>query len=44
MFTAAEAIMAPQALRLGLVDAIASDPLTEAIRRLGKWSNADLVG
>jgi enoyl-CoA hydratase/carnithine racemase len=36
MFVAAEKIMAPQALRIGLVDAIADDPVTEAVRRLGR--------
>ncbi len=34
MFVAAEKIIAPQALRMGLVDAIAADPVAEAIRRL----------
>ncbi len=34
MFAAAEKIIAPQALRMGLVDAIAADPVAEAIRRL----------
>jgi enoyl-CoA hydratase/carnithine racemase len=35
MFIAAEKISAPQALRIGLVEAIADDPFAEAIRRLG---------
>jgi enoyl-CoA hydratase/carnithine racemase len=34
MFAAAEKIMATEALRVGLVDAIAVDPLAEAVRRL----------
>jgi enoyl-CoA hydratase/carnithine racemase len=34
MFVAAETIMAPQALDIGLVDTIAADPLAEAIRCL----------
>jgi enoyl-CoA hydratase/carnithine racemase len=34
MFVAAEKIMAPAALRIGLVDAIANDPVAESIRRL----------
>ena len=33
MFVAAEKIMAPAALRTGLVDAIANDPVAESIRR-----------
>jgi enoyl-CoA hydratase/carnithine racemase len=36
MFVAAEKIMAPQALRIGLVDAIADDPVAEAVRRIGQ--------
>ena len=32
MFVAAEKIMAPAALRIGLVDAIANDPVAESIR------------
>jgi len=36
MFVAAEKIMAPQALRIGLVDAIADDPVAEAVRRIGR--------
>jgi enoyl-CoA hydratase/carnithine racemase len=36
MFVAAEKIMAPQALRIGLVDAIADDPVAEAMRRNGQ--------
>ncbi len=35
MFVAAEKITAPQALRIGLVDAIADNPVAEAVRRLG---------
>ena len=34
MFTAAEKIGAPQALRIGLVDAVADDPVAEAVRRI----------
>ncbi len=34
MFVAAEKIIAPDALRIGLVDAIADDPVAEAVRRL----------
>jgi enoyl-CoA hydratase/carnithine racemase len=37
MFVAAEKIMASQALRIGLVDAIAADPVAEAVRRIGQW-------
>jgi enoyl-CoA hydratase/carnithine racemase len=33
MFVAAEKIMAAAALRIGLVDAIANDPVAESIRR-----------
>ena len=38
MFVAAEKIMAQQALRTGLVDAIAGDPVAEATRRIGEAS------
>jgi enoyl-CoA hydratase/carnithine racemase len=38
MFVAAEKIMAHQALRIGLVDAIAGDPVAEAVRRIGEAS------
>jgi enoyl-CoA hydratase/carnithine racemase len=34
MFVAAEKVTAVQALRVGLVDAIAADPVTEAVRRI----------
>ena len=34
MFVAAEKVTATQALRIGLVDAIAGDPVAEAVRRL----------
>ena len=34
MFVAAEKITAPEALRIGLVDAIADDPVAEAVRRV----------
>jgi enoyl-CoA hydratase/carnithine racemase len=34
MFVAAEKVSAPQALRIGLVDAIAADPLAEAVGRI----------
>src|SRR5271166_2959901 len=36
MFVAAEKVSATQALRMGLVDAIADDPVAEAVRRIGK--------
>jgi len=36
MFVAAEKIGAKQALRLGLIDAIADDPVAEAARRIGR--------
>jgi enoyl-CoA hydratase/carnithine racemase len=36
MFVAAEKITAKQALEMGLVDAIADDPLAEALRRLAR--------
>jgi enoyl-CoA hydratase/carnithine racemase len=36
MFVTAEKIMAPQALRIGLVDAVAEDPVAEAVRRIGQ--------
>jgi len=36
MFVAAERVSAPQALRMGLIDAIADDPLAEALRRLAR--------
>lgn len=36
MFIAAEKITAPQALRMGLIDAIVADPVAEAIARLGQ--------
>jgi len=38
MFVAAEKIMAPQAMRIGLVDAIAVDPVAEAVRRIKEAS------
>jgi len=34
MFVAAEKVSAPNALSIGLVDAVAADPLAEAIRRI----------
>jgi enoyl-CoA hydratase/carnithine racemase len=34
MFVAAEKVTAAQALRIGLVDAIAADPVAEAVRRI----------
>jgi enoyl-CoA hydratase/carnithine racemase len=37
MFVAAEKLTAQQALRIGLVDAIADDPVAEAVRRIGQW-------
>jgi enoyl-CoA hydratase/carnithine racemase len=42
MFVAAEKIMAPQALRIGLVDAIVDDPVAEAVRRIGQWHTESL--
>ena len=36
MFVAAEKLTAQQALRIGLVDAIADDPVAEAVRRIGQ--------
>src|SRR5208282_6726568 len=36
MFVAAGMVSATQALRMGLVDAIADDPVAEAVRRIGK--------
>jgi len=36
MFVAAEKVHAGQALRMGLIDAIADDPVAEAIRRSGR--------
>jgi enoyl-CoA hydratase/carnithine racemase len=38
MFVAAQKIMAKQALRIGLVDAIAGDPVAEATRRIREAS------
>ena len=35
MFVAAEKVQAVHALRIGLIDAIADDPVAEAIRRIG---------
>lgn len=37
MFVTAEKIPAPQALRIGLVEAIVDDPVAEAVRRIGQW-------
>jgi enoyl-CoA hydratase/carnithine racemase len=34
MFVAAEKIGAPRAMQIGLIDAIAEDPVAEAVRRL----------
>jgi enoyl-CoA hydratase/carnithine racemase len=42
MFVAAENIIAPEALRIGLVDAIADDPVAEAVRRIGQWPTESL--
>jgi enoyl-CoA hydratase/carnithine racemase len=36
MFVAAEKVGADQALRIGLVDTIATDPVAEAIRRIAQ--------
>lgn len=36
MFVAAEKVTAAQALRMGLVDAIAADPVAEAVRRIAQ--------
>ena len=44
MLVAAEKIHAPEALRIGLVDAIANDPVAEAVRRLqNRTTGRDLV-
>jgi enoyl-CoA hydratase/carnithine racemase len=45
MFVAAEKITATQALRMGLVDAIADDPVAEAVRRIGdrQWRISPVV-
>ena len=43
MFVAAEKITAVQALRIGLADAIAADPVAEAVRRIrhrGQWNDS----
>ena len=37
MFLAAEKIHAAEALRIGLVDAVAEDPVAEAVRRIQAW-------
>jgi enoyl-CoA hydratase/carnithine racemase len=42
MFVAAEKIMAPQALRIGLVDAVADDPVAEAVRRIRQSTTESL--
>jgi enoyl-CoA hydratase len=42
MFVTAEKIMAPQALRIGLVDTVADDPVAEAVRRIGRWRTESL--
>ena len=39
MFVAAEKVSAANALRIGLVDAVVQDPVTEAIRHLGDARN-----
>lgn len=38
MFVAAEKVTAAQALQLGLVDAVADDPVAEAVRQIGQRS------
>jgi enoyl-CoA hydratase len=42
MFVATEKLTAQQALRIGLVDAIADDPVAEAVRRIGQWTAESL--
>jgi enoyl-CoA hydratase/carnithine racemase len=42
MFVAAEKLIAQQALGIGLVDAIADDPVAEAVRRIGQWPTESL--
>jgi enoyl-CoA hydratase/carnithine racemase len=42
MFVAAEKITAQHALRIGLVDAIADDPVAQAVRRIGQWPTESL--
>jgi len=39
MFVAAEKITAVQALRIGLADVIAADPVAEAVRRIRDRAN-----
>lgn len=43
MFVAAEQISAPHAMNMGMIDAIADDPVAEAIRRIELSSAADAV-
>ena len=43
MFVAAEKIMAAAALRIGLVDAIADDPVAESIRRSSTWPSKEYL-
>jgi enoyl-CoA hydratase/carnithine racemase len=38
MFLTAEKVSAEEALRVGLVDALVDDPVEEAVRRLGLFS------
>jgi enoyl-CoA hydratase/carnithine racemase len=38
LFVAAEKVTAPRALQIGLVDAIAGDPVADALRRLAEFS------
>jgi len=40
MFVAAEKVSAPRALRMGLIDAIADDPVSGALQRLAHQSNS----
>lgn len=45
MFVAAEKVSAMHALRMGLVDAIADDPVAEAVRRIGdRWQRVYEAG
>jgi enoyl-CoA hydratase/carnithine racemase len=44
MFLAAEKITAQDALRIGLVDAIADDPVAESVRRLSPRPSKEYPG
>jgi enoyl-CoA hydratase/carnithine racemase len=43
MFVAAEKVAAAPALRMGLADAIARDPVAEAVRRIGQGAAESFV-